>query len=66
MTTLPKCNCGSGLDRRPLVDEAGIFCCYVCDLCEQEKHETDLAEIFGDSHRYVFMGNQANRYLAYD
>jgi hypothetical protein len=66
MTTLPKCNCGSGLNRRPLIDEAGIVCCYVCDLCEQKKHKTYLAEIFGDSHPYTFIGKQANRYLAYD
>jgi len=31
------CGCGSGLFRYPLNDGYGIFLCYVCNDCKDEK-----------------------------
>jgi len=40
------CNCGSGLPTRALIDARGIFCCYVCDSCEEERRAKFRPEIF--------------------
>ena len=42
------CGCGSGLERRPLHDARGIFCCYVCDKCEYSKRGRYRPDIFED------------------
>jgi hypothetical protein len=36
-------------DRRELKDARGIFCCYVCDVCEDEKRSKYRADIFEDA-----------------
>ena len=41
------CPCGSGNERYELNDARGIFCCYVCDACEEEqraKYREDVLE----------------------
>ena len=44
---LPKvCRCGSGEPRRDLVDGHGIFCAFVCDVCEAEKRREFDPRIF--------------------
>jgi hypothetical protein len=40
------CRCGSGFDQRELNDARGIFCCYVCPDCEEEKRRKYRADIF--------------------
>jgi len=40
-----KCDCGSGKDRWPEYDGYGIFLCYVCENCEQEKMNTYRSDI---------------------
>jgi hypothetical protein len=42
------CSCGSGELRRELVDARGIFCTFVCDVCEAEKRAKYRADIFVD------------------
>jgi hypothetical protein len=42
------CSCGSGLPRYPLRDARGIFCNYVCDVCEKQKMKAFRPEIFDD------------------
>lgn len=44
------CPCGSGKARDELVDARGIFCCYVCEDCEDEKRKRYRPEIFEDSN----------------
>jgi hypothetical protein len=34
---LKDCPCGSGLERSANVDARGIFLCYTCDKCHDEK-----------------------------
>ena len=34
--------------RRALFDARGIFCCYVCDACEEVKRSRYRPEIFTD------------------
>jgi hypothetical protein len=34
--------------RRPLHDARGIFCCYVCDRCEDEKRSRYRVEVMTD------------------
>jgi hypothetical protein len=43
------CFCGSGLERRALIDACGIFCTYVCDRCEKEKRREFRPDIFTNS-----------------
>jgi len=43
-----ECPCGSGRSRRDLLDARGIFCTFVCDLCEKEKRSRFNVEIFDD------------------
>jgi hypothetical protein len=40
------CSCGSGLDRYELNDARGIFCAYVCDMCESQVRSKFRPEIF--------------------
>jgi len=47
------CNCGSGLDRRELVDARGIFCSFVCDKCERRKRAEFRPDIFTDSNYWA-------------
>ena len=41
------CFCGSGLERRALIDARGIFCTYVCDKCEKIRAGFDAARTRG-------------------
>lgn len=34
---IKECSCGSGLERFERKDGYGIFLCFVCDKCEEEK-----------------------------
>jgi len=43
------CSCGSGKERDALYDARGIFCCYYCDDCEQEKRSRYRTEVLEDS-----------------
>ena len=43
------CMCGSGLWKYELRDARGIFCTYVCQICEADKRKSFRAEIFTDS-----------------
>jgi hypothetical protein len=47
------CLCGSGQERRELVDARGIFCCYICDKCEKEKRAEFRPDIFTDSNYWT-------------
>lgn len=44
------CHCGSGLQKRELLDARGIFCAYVCDVCESEKRKGYRPEIFTNAN----------------
>ncbi len=48
-----KCNCGSGLIRREVVDARGIFVAFVCDKCEREKLKGYRRDIFTDSNYWT-------------
>lgn len=41
-----ECPCGSGLESWGLYDARGIYCCRVCDQCEEEKRSHYRSEIF--------------------
>lgn len=43
------CPCGSGEPREELIDARGIFCCFMCSNCEQEKRNRHRADIFDDN-----------------
>ena len=47
------CRCGSKLYRYPLFDARGIFCAYVCKVCEKKKKSEFRAEIFIDPNYYA-------------
>lgn len=55
---LRNCNCGSGLPRRPLLDAAKIFCCFICDKCEEKKKREFRHLIFDKSSRYAKTGKE--------
>lgn len=40
-------------ERRELVDARGLFCCYVCDVCEQTKRARYRPDIFTDSNYWT-------------
>ena len=44
-----ECFCGSGKSRYPLYDARGIYCCSVCESCEDEKRAKYRADIFSDA-----------------
>ena len=48
MTDDGKCRCGSGLERRELIDARGIFCAFVCDACEAGAKAKFRPDIFTD------------------
>lgn len=43
------CPCGSGEKKYALNDARGIFCCYVCSKCEEEKRSHYRTDIFEDA-----------------
>jgi hypothetical protein len=43
-----ECNCGSGKPRYELRDAAGMFCAFVCEVCEEKKKSTFNPRIFRD------------------
>lgn len=43
------CTCHAHLPARPIYDARGIFCCYVCDGCEEDKKAKYRPEIFTDA-----------------
>jgi hypothetical protein len=45
-----QCNCGSFYPKYELVDARGIFCTYVCEMCEPEKRKQFRTEIFEDAN----------------
>jgi len=44
------CPCGSGLDKEPLHDARGIFCCYICPKCEGKQRARYRTEVLEDSN----------------
>ena len=44
-----ECMCGSGKQQFALYDARGIYCCAVCDDCENDKRAKYRADIFTDS-----------------
>lgn len=42
------CPCDSGKPREELIDARGIFCCFICSECEQDKRGRYRADIFED------------------
>lgn len=57
---MPECPCGSGLTRRELKDAAGIFCCYVCDVCVEAKRAGFDQAIFNLESMYAITGDEAD------
>lgn len=55
---MKECSCGSGEPRYPLTDAAGIFCCYVCSVCEAEKRKGYNPDIFVFRSRYAMTGEE--------
>ena len=47
------CPCGSGKDRHPMHDARGIFCCYHCHDCYEEKKGKYRPEIFTDANYFT-------------
>jgi hypothetical protein len=45
---LDLCPCGSGERKDSLEDARGIFCCYVCSKCEDEKRSRYRVEVLED------------------
>lgn len=52
------CTCGSGHSRYELRDAAGIFCTFVCDVCEDEKRAKYNPAIFEGTHPYASSGDE--------
>lgn len=59
------CNCGSGKERYALEDAAGIFCCYVCEDCEDKKRASYNPAIFEGSSRYAGSGEEEDLWSDY-
>jgi hypothetical protein len=47
------CGCGSGKEMYELFDARGIYCCRVCEDCEEKKKARYRPEIFTDSNYYT-------------
>lgn len=47
------CDCGSGKEGFALYDARGIYCCRVCDDCEQRKRAKYRPEIFEDPNYWT-------------
>lgn len=43
---MDQCPCGSGLSPERLYDARGIYCCLICDQCEDEKRAKYRTDIF--------------------
>jgi hypothetical protein len=41
-------------ERRELVDARGIFCCFVCDVCEAAKRRKYRSDIFEDADYWTW------------
>ena len=52
------CSCGSGKERRELLDAAGIFCTFICDDCEEEKRSRFRSIIFDPDSTYAATGDE--------
>jgi len=39
------CNCGSGKESEELLDARGIYCCRICDECEEERRARYRADV---------------------
>lgn len=50
---MAECTCGSGNEGEPLYDARGIYCCLICDDCEDEKRAKYRPEIFEDSNYWA-------------
>lgn len=57
-----ECMCGSGKERYPLYDARGIYCCAVCDDCEDEKRAKYRADIFTDTNYWTSETVEAEEY----
>jgi hypothetical protein len=44
----PFCDCPAHLPRRAIRDARNIFCCFVCDGCEEERRARYRPDIFTD------------------
>lgn len=62
----PTCSCGSGLERYPLKDAAGIFCAYVCEKCKAAKRSTYNPTIFASGTSYAGSGDEEDIYDEFD
>ena len=40
------CNCGSGLEKKPVYDARGIFVTYACNKCKTQKLKGYRKDIF--------------------
>lgn len=58
MPEIKLCACGSGQERYALNDAAGIFCCYVCSSCEEERRKKYNPSIFDPSSHYAVTGEE--------
>ena len=62
-----KCDCGSGLDRRKLIDARGIFCCYVCAECLVGKSLHYRSEVMTDpNYEADDLGDDEDNWDDYD
>lgn len=52
------CNCGSGRERFPLVDAAGIFCAFICASCEKKTMAKYNPAIFVERAPYAVSGEE--------
>lgn len=43
------CSCGSGEARSELYDARGIFCCFFCDKCEEDKRSRYRPDVLSDA-----------------
>jgi len=48
-----ECTCGSGLHTFAEHDARGIFLCYTCDKCREEKLSRYRPEVLTDSNYYA-------------
>lgn len=55
-----KCRCGSGQERYPLHDAAGIFVTFVCEECEEQTKRKYNPAIWDSSHRYASSGEEGD------
>lgn len=63
---IKQCRCGSGHERYELVDAAGIFCTFVCEVCEPEARKRFNPAIFNESSQYAATGEEEDIGLTED